>query len=158
MRYLLCFFFFKQKTADEMRISDWSSDVCSSDLSAARPPHVTQPIPLHHALAARLPPQARPPSKPPPRNAAEHPSGQCQQAASRLLATRRCSVFHQHGRACRLPPDRPATPAPFACTAIARLPDDAWQSHDTTPDNVRTPKRWYDPPLRLAAIAGLRQF
>src|SRR3546814_5588971 len=27
------FFFFKQKTAYEMRISDWSSDVCSSDLS-----------------------------------------------------------------------------------------------------------------------------
>src|SRR3546814_15993118 len=34
------FFFFKQKTAYEMRISDWSSDVCSSDLrtnSAGRP-------------------------------------------------------------------------------------------------------------------------
>src|SRR3546814_985431 len=29
---LYFFFFFKQKTADEMRISDWSSDVCSSDL------------------------------------------------------------------------------------------------------------------------------
>src|SRR3546814_9786063 len=29
------FFFFKQKTAYEMRISDWSSDVCSSDLSGA---------------------------------------------------------------------------------------------------------------------------
>src|SRR3546814_2897431 len=29
------FFFFKQKTAYEMRISDWSSDVCSSDLSLA---------------------------------------------------------------------------------------------------------------------------
>src|SRR3546814_2459187 len=28
----LCFFFFKQKTAYELRISDWSSDVCSSDL------------------------------------------------------------------------------------------------------------------------------
>src|SRR3546814_1539400 len=28
----LVFFFFKQKTAYEMRISDWSSDVCSSDL------------------------------------------------------------------------------------------------------------------------------
>src|SRR3546814_8477945 len=27
-----CFFVFKQKTAYEMRISDWSSDVCSSDL------------------------------------------------------------------------------------------------------------------------------
>src|SRR3546814_4678721 len=32
-----CFFFFKQKTAYEMRISDWSSDVCSSDLSFNRP-------------------------------------------------------------------------------------------------------------------------
>src|SRR3546814_20369712 len=30
-----CFFFFKQKTAYEMRISDWSSDVCSSDLIGA---------------------------------------------------------------------------------------------------------------------------
>src|SRR3546814_1433103 len=31
--FLSCFFFFfKQKTAYEMRISDWSSDVCSSDL------------------------------------------------------------------------------------------------------------------------------
>src|SRR3546814_9351361 len=29
---ICCFFFFKQKTAYEMRISDWSSDVCSSDL------------------------------------------------------------------------------------------------------------------------------
>src|SRR3546814_8460643 len=33
--YVLCvFFFFKQKTAYEMRISDWSSDVCSSDLAS----------------------------------------------------------------------------------------------------------------------------
>src|SRR3546814_12364140 len=36
MTYVFClcvfFFFFKQKTAYEMRISDWSSDVCSSDL------------------------------------------------------------------------------------------------------------------------------
>src|SRR3546814_15098864 len=30
---MFCFFFFKQKTAYEMRISDWSSDVCSSDLA-----------------------------------------------------------------------------------------------------------------------------
>src|SRR3546814_14579180 len=30
------FFFFKQKTAYEMRISDWSSDVCSSDLDIRR--------------------------------------------------------------------------------------------------------------------------
>src|SRR3546814_3604760 len=38
--YLICLlcmyiFFFKQKTAYEMRISDWSSDVCSSDLQKA---------------------------------------------------------------------------------------------------------------------------
>src|SRR3546814_2176079 len=35
------FFFFKQKTAYEMRISDWSSDVCSSDLEG-RIPHAYQ--------------------------------------------------------------------------------------------------------------------
>src|SRR3546814_8590646 len=41
--YMLAYvcFFFKQKTAYEMRISDWSSDVCSSDLT--RPPVVAQP-------------------------------------------------------------------------------------------------------------------
>src|SRR3546814_12255387 len=33
---MLVFFFFKQKTAYEMRISDWSSDVCSSDLASVR--------------------------------------------------------------------------------------------------------------------------
>src|SRR3546814_13380405 len=35
---LLLVFFFKQKTAYEMRISDWSSDVCSSDLGAGGRP------------------------------------------------------------------------------------------------------------------------
>src|SRR3546814_21045647 len=34
LMFVCClFFFFKQKTAYEMRISDWSSDVCSSDLT-----------------------------------------------------------------------------------------------------------------------------
>src|SRR3546814_17828546 len=39
---LLCcvFFFFKQKTAYEMRISDWSSDVCSSDLAGLLGPGI----------------------------------------------------------------------------------------------------------------------
>src|SRR3546814_11915985 len=32
LRFITSFFFFKQKTAYELRISDWSSDVCSSDL------------------------------------------------------------------------------------------------------------------------------
>src|SRR3546814_8602084 len=34
--FCYCFCFFKQKTAYEMRISDWSSDVCSSDLDKNR--------------------------------------------------------------------------------------------------------------------------
>src|SRR3546814_10755896 len=55
------FFFFKQKTAYEMRISDWSSDVCSSDLlfrrnwrslergtSLSNPLLERQAIKLHH--------------------------------------------------------------------------------------------------------------
>src|SRR3546814_2721762 len=36
---VFCFFFFKQKTAYEMRISDWSSDVCSSDLDSFAQAH-----------------------------------------------------------------------------------------------------------------------
>src|SRR3546814_4780600 len=35
---MIVFFFFKQKTAYEMRISDWSSDVCSSDLNQIQRP------------------------------------------------------------------------------------------------------------------------
>src|SRR3546814_1551481 len=38
------FFFFKQKTAYELRISDWSSDVCSSDLPAHRGEEVTAEV------------------------------------------------------------------------------------------------------------------
>src|SRR3546814_6456172 len=42
---LCCFFlFFKQKTAYEMRISDWSSDVCSSDLHLLEGYHRNYPI------------------------------------------------------------------------------------------------------------------
>src|SRR3546814_17446687 len=61
------FFFFKQKTAYEMRISDWSSDVCSSDLI-----HRSRPFP---STSLRLVPPSprfaqggfqRPPSTPNP--------------------------------------------------------------------------------------------
>src|SRR3546814_2464819 len=44
MCLFVCIFFFKQKTAYEMRISDWSSDVCSSDLTVQVIPHVTNEI------------------------------------------------------------------------------------------------------------------
>src|SRR3546814_2264180 len=63
----MCFFFFKQKTAYEMRISDWSSDVCSSDLEpngeitlveAAEPLHpplrVREQPRLHRIVLERL--------------------------------------------------------------------------------------------------------
>src|SRR3546814_1862137 len=43
---LVFFFFFKQKTAYEMRISDWSSDVCSSDLQPAT--HLVEDALLHN--------------------------------------------------------------------------------------------------------------
>src|SRR3546814_12490661 len=41
---VLFFFFFKQKTAYEMRISDWSSDVCSSDLIGGGPDFRRWPV------------------------------------------------------------------------------------------------------------------
>src|SRR3546814_14901102 len=55
------FFFFKQKTAYEMRISDWSSDVCSSDLpgsqnialfEALRKSSLRTVVPAHELAAA----------------------------------------------------------------------------------------------------------
>src|SRR3546814_4745365 len=52
--YFVFFFFFKQKTAYEMRISDWSSDVCSSDLhgeTVTRAP-LAEAVPLPHSLTA----------------------------------------------------------------------------------------------------------
>src|SRR3546814_17379847 len=36
MLFVCCFVFFKQKTAYQLRISDWSSDVCASDLISPR--------------------------------------------------------------------------------------------------------------------------
>src|SRR3546814_6602829 len=54
-------FFFKQKTAYEMRISDWSSDVCSSDLAGGRAAYHAggQHCLCHHRRGAR---RARPDS------------------------------------------------------------------------------------------------
>src|SRR3546814_6574450 len=49
----LCIFFFKQKTAYEVRISDWSSDVCSSDLCSS---HVSRRRPRPMSRAQSLPP------------------------------------------------------------------------------------------------------
>src|SRR3546814_5284408 len=50
-------FFFKQKTAYEMRISDWSSDVCSSDLANVQAPagiFIMEDPPIHTAHRGAL--------------------------------------------------------------------------------------------------------
>src|SRR3546814_4424897 len=53
------FFFFKQKTAYEMRISDWSSDVCSSDLCNRRiNPHVAVSSFLVDSALAKFEPRS----------------------------------------------------------------------------------------------------
>src|SRR3546814_19891910 len=69
----LDFFFFKQKTAYEMRISDWSSDVCSSDLLPPEPG-----LPPH----APPPPAGPPPLAPPPTAMPFPPEGQAPDVAA----------------------------------------------------------------------------
>src|SRR3546814_17791649 len=57
---VIFFFFFKQKTAYEMRISDWSSDVCSSDLSMRRGGRSRRPIcPAARGSCSRTPTGSR---------------------------------------------------------------------------------------------------
>src|SRR3546814_1596079 len=89
--YFLVFFFFKQKTAYEMRISDWSSDVCSSDLErlparGARRPRTAAAAAVHRraeeghrsrrlggGLGARGRPGTGKLRQPDPDRAARHP-------------------------------------------------------------------------------------
>src|SRR3546814_3207359 len=80
------FFFFKQKTAYEMRISDWSSDVCSSDLSphsafrASRrggPENRAHPLPaIHIGGGGGASPSAR---------AADRSDGRCRRSEERRV-------------------------------------------------------------------------
>src|SRR3546814_4159885 len=67
MKISSCVFFFKQKTAYEMRISDWSSDVCSSDLK----PRLHPFLPRHARRAAAGGDRAWPPTH---RNGADAPA------------------------------------------------------------------------------------
>src|SRR3546814_1252337 len=57
---LFMLFLFKQKTAYEMRISDWSSDVCSSDLRTAH--RITSPWKWRHLKSVIVPSVQSPPS------------------------------------------------------------------------------------------------
>src|SRR3546814_19612185 len=100
---LFLFFFFKQKTAYEMRISDWSSDVCSSDLRRDRPGRPPRRHPGHRrGEAPGLPDRRRRGDRAAP--AAPHPArGRALPAASpRSRPTESALRCHAAG----------ATPAP----------------------------------------------
>src|SRR3546814_15335893 len=116
------FFFFKQKTAYEMRISDWSSDVCSSDLSsfarrrrrrvvaAARPTRLRwkRGNPAPPGTGVRI---ARCSNSAPFFPAA---TGPCTRPGSRLRRSQASPQdrHHHQPRPTTLPPLRPHRPAP----------------------------------------------
>src|SRR3546814_2209599 len=89
------FFFFKQKTAYELRISDWSSDVCSSDLR-------TGDRLYRRRRTGRSHPQVDPPAQAPPRSARAQArvaaEGRGLIAPTRLLrAGSRCNMLRFKG-------------------------------------------------------------
>src|SRR3546814_7270483 len=82
------YFIFKQKTAYEMRISDWSSDVCSSDLIATGT--LIQKIPCHENPSTTAPPTTGPIAIPRPETPPHTPIAMAR-LASGTAATRRVS-------------------------------------------------------------------
>src|SRR3546814_17376745 len=76
-RFASIVFFFKQKTAYEMRISDWSSDVCSSDLRDQTDqdrPQNSKPVSFGEGPQARLEMHSRPPITRIPRRPRSRPA------------------------------------------------------------------------------------
>src|SRR3546814_19151601 len=97
------FFFFKQKTAYEMRISDWSSDVCSSDLKYGWYPRSLSKIYVHEPRHRRFLITALAGSSPeiPLHRPSLH-------ATSRISAIRQTNMFDDAGqRALPMGPQRP---------------------------------------------------
>src|ERR1051326_5474895 len=135
---LFFFFFFKQKTAYEIKECDWSSDVCSSDLATPGFPKVCRPAedsihnfrprqsykPVHHQLAAAL-----------PECDANSPGQACTTPASPGPAERdrprrdkpclaRCPVRTPHGG-----PPRAAQPRYDLCCELRTVPFAAETAH-----------------------------
>src|SRR3546814_6499156 len=107
---LFSFFFFKQKTAYEMRISDWSSDVCSSDLDDGR-----RPRPHRQRVQRtdrRAPRSAGPATRLPAGN------GPAEADSAQQPAARRQPEREQ--RRAQLAPDTHGTNAGRTCTASDR--------------------------------------
>src|SRR3546814_3974235 len=101
--FVIYFFFCKQKTAYEMRISDWSSDVCSSDLatgcSKARSPEFLRFL-QQHWLKSRWWRHRRPGALPPASTGKEWTlSGHMQNSSTqRLDPSRQLSLPDGHRR------------------------------------------------------------
>src|SRR3546814_2607962 len=107
---MVFFFFFKQKTAYEMRISDWSSDVCSSDLRSPR----QRPEP--GAAIARDRGAVRAVSR---RQESIDRAGGCERREARrdLPALPGASSPDDHQRGSEDPPGGRSTPAPRLASA-----------------------------------------
>src|SRR3546814_586257 len=91
MRFFV-FFFFTQKTAYELRFSDWSSDVCSSDLDDSLcPPAGPPPASGRHPLRPQ-PPRALPPGRRAPPDRRGRPFGAA--AAPRRLQRMAVAASH----------------------------------------------------------------
>src|SRR3546814_10999426 len=87
--YKICiFFYYKQKTAYEMRISDWSSDVCSSDLPKPprkAPPRQNSQKSPRKTATQEIAPQAMP-SRPPKVKPARRPKRPISSEAGMVIA------------------------------------------------------------------------
>src|SRR3546814_21042470 len=129
---IVFFFFFKQKTAYELRISDWSSDVCSSDLAGDRftGAHRRQrPPPLQQLAGRGLDRTARAGAARPARPTAGAGGGQLQRAAAGLRPLQ------------RRPPRASGRPLCFP-PRVPRFPRQAGGQHTpptTTPTNTAPP-------------------
>src|SRR3546814_678467 len=119
--HVFYFFFFKQKTAYEMRISDWSSDVCSSDLDRTGRPDQKRPvfgrISEKEPLGARSCAADRRPDPDREHRDSELYRRPCPPKAvasgyrpGEGKGARMARAAIQHGP-CRLPPDFPSEPA-----------------------------------------------
>src|SRR3546814_3681862 len=101
------FFYFKQKTAYEMRISDWSSDVCSSDLSVRADVQTVTfaSIRSAHRGAAPVPAASLPRQRQP---ALHHPPDSCHSPAAVPTGDRQVQCAHPCCSGLPLPPPWPA--------------------------------------------------
>src|SRR3546814_20766510 len=152
------FFFFKQKTAYEMRISDWSSDVCSSDLPppdrTARPDHGVERSDRRRCRRAFQPRRAQ----------GIRPSADLGDAGAQIRTRFALSPSTSSGEPCRrtvlLPKPRQRTSR--TSTGSAR-PERTWRPYARKGNPPRPRLLWRDKPRRPQArhtqgdLEGARQ-